>query len=146
MPLSATTVGNLLASAIASSITNLSSSTTSASSSPSQAASPSPAPAPESASIPKGLNLPLLQFLNLNFPNLRIESIKDILQVNAILATTLQLHEQHKASAALQTLLFFFFTCGCHTTTSRGKTKTHCLSSRATHYSQAATGPSHDII
>jgi len=103
VPLSATTVGNLLASAIASSITNLSSSTTSASSSPSQAASPSPAPAPESASIPKGLNLPLLQFLNLNFPNLRIESIKDILQVNAILATTLQLHEQHKASAALQT-------------------------------------------
>ena len=103
VPLSATTVGNLLASAIASSITNLSSSTTSASSSPSQAASPSPAPALDSASIPKGLNLPLLQFLNLNFPNLRIESIKDILQVNAILATTLQLHEQHKASAALQT-------------------------------------------
>ena len=103
VPLSATTVGNLLASAIASSITNLSSSTTSASSSPSQAASSSPAPALDSASIPKGLNLPLLQFLNLNFPNLRIESIKDILQVNAILATTLQLHEQHKASAALQT-------------------------------------------
>lgn len=101
-----TTVGNLLASAIASSVSKLSSpatslpSVSSSSSHPSPAASSLPVAGPGSASLPKGLNLPLLQFLQLNFPHLRLENIKDILQVNAILANTLQQKEQQKAAAA----------------------------------------------
>ena len=48
---------------------------------------------------PKGLNLPLLQFLQLNFPNLRIDNLKDILQVNSLLSHALQ-HQQQQIAAA----------------------------------------------
>ena len=44
--------------------------------------------------IPKGLNLPLLQFLQVNFPGLQLESFQDIVQVNALLSHALQQQQQ----------------------------------------------------
>ncbi len=46
------------------------------------------------STTPKGLNLPLLQFLQLNFPALKLDSFKDIFQVNTLLAHTLQQQQQ----------------------------------------------------
>ena len=44
--------------------------------------------------MPKGLNLPVLDFLRVNFPSLRLDNLEDILQVNALLAQTLQMQQQ----------------------------------------------------
>ena len=53
-----------------------------------------PAPSAHPSPLPKGLNLPLLQFLQINFPKLRIDNLKDILQVNALLTHALQQQQQ----------------------------------------------------
>lgn len=49
---------------------------------------------PNSDSTPKGLNLPLLQFLQVNFPNLQLDNFQDIYQVNALLTHALQQQQQ----------------------------------------------------
>ena len=55
---------------------------------------PSSLPSSSLDTTPKGLNLPLLQFLQVNFPGLQLDSFKDIFQVNALLAHTLQQQQQ----------------------------------------------------
>lgn len=41
--------------------------------------------------VPKGLNLPALEYLKVNFPTLRLETIGDIMRINNVLTKTLQL-------------------------------------------------------
>ena len=55
----------------------------------------------------KGLNLPLLQFLNLNFPSLKVKDLQDVLSINTLLTQVLkqQLNNpSSSATAALQQL------------------------------------------
>ena len=42
------------------------------------------------AMLAKGLNLPLLQFLNLNFPSLKIKDLQDVLSINSLLTQVLK--------------------------------------------------------
>ncbi len=44
--------------------------------------------------VPKGLNLPVLEFLKINFPTLRLETLGDIMQMNTLLSKTLQMQQQ----------------------------------------------------
>ncbi len=44
--------------------------------------------------VPKGLNLPVLEFLKVNFPALRLDTLGDIMQVNSMLTKTLQMQQQ----------------------------------------------------
>ncbi len=44
--------------------------------------------------VPKGLNLPVLEFLKVNFPALRLDTLGDIMQVNNMLTKTLQMQQQ----------------------------------------------------
>ena len=56
----------------------------------------------KSASVlAKGLNLPLLQFLNLNFPSLKIKDLQDVLSINTLLTQVLKQQLNNPASAAV---------------------------------------------
>ena len=54
--------------------------------------------------LAKGLNLPLLQFLNLNFPSLKIKDLQDVLSINSLLTQVLkqQLNNPNSTSVSLQ--------------------------------------------
>ena len=68
---------------------------------PTQAPLPSSSSSSSQDTTPKGLNLPLLEFLRANFPSLRLDSPKDIFQVNTLLAHVLQ-QQQVLQQAQLQ--------------------------------------------
>ena len=55
--------------------------------------------------LAKGLNLPLLQFLNLNFPSLKIKDLQDVLSINSLLTQVLkqQINNPSSSSASLTT-------------------------------------------
>ena len=52
--------------------------------------------------LAKGLNLPLLQFLNLNFPSLKIKDLQDVLSINALLAQVLKQQINTDSAVAAQ--------------------------------------------
>ena len=56
------------------------------------------------STLAKGLNLPLLQFLNLNFPSLKIKDLQDVLSINSLLTQVLkqQLNNPNSTSVTLQ--------------------------------------------
>ena len=55
--------------------------------------------------LAKGLNLPLLQFLHLNFPSLKIKDLQDVLNINTLLAQVLkqQINAESRAATQQQT-------------------------------------------
>ena len=79
---------------------------------PTTSAIPSPAKSVASTSqtvnpaavsmLAKGLNLPLLQFLNLNFPSLKIKDLQDVLSINALLAQVLKQQINTDSAVAAQ--------------------------------------------
>ena len=58
------------------------------------------------STLAKGLNLPLLQFLNLNFPSLKIKDLQDVLSINTLLTQVLkqQLNSSSSPAVSLQQL------------------------------------------
>ena len=59
---------------------------------------------PQLSAAAKGLNLPLLQFLNLNFPSLKVKDLQDVLSINTLLTQVLKQQLNNPASSAAATL------------------------------------------